>query len=138
MKGATLGAIARAGRGIARLSSREGAEQALSTLIHLAGYHYTVEQLKSVFGRRKMIQSSVWQAALAEGQAEGKAEGKAEGLVEGLRMACRGQIRRHHPNLLARAEPLIEACSDRERLQAWVVEASELDHDAFARLIGLG
>ena len=81
-----------------------------------------------------MIQSSVWQAALAEGQAEGK----AEGLVEGLRMACRVQMRRHHPNLLARAEPLIEACSDRERLQAWVVEASELDHDAFARLIGLG
>jgi hypothetical protein len=53
-------------------------------------------------------------------------------------MACRVQVRRHHANLLARAEPLIEACSDRERLQVWVVEASELDHDAFGRLIGLG
>ena len=59
-------------------------------------------------------------------------------MVEGLRMACRGQVRRHHPNLLARAEPLIEACGDRERLQVWVVEASELDHAAFARLLGLG
>jgi flagellar biosynthesis/type III secretory pathway protein FliH len=85
-----------------------------------------------------MIQSSVWQAALAEGQAEGKAEGKAEGLVEGLRMACRVQMRRHHPNLLARAEPSIDACSDPERLQLWVVEASVLDDEAFARLFGLG
>ena len=33
---------------------------------------------------------------------------------------------------------MIEACSDRERLQVWVVEASELDHDAFGRLLGLG
>jgi hypothetical protein len=133
MKGATLEAIVRADREIARSSSGEAAEQAQSTLIHLAGYHYTVEGLESVFGRRKMIQSSVWQAALAEGQAEGK----AEGLVEGLRLACRVQIRRHHPNLLARAEPLVDGCSDPERLQVWVVEASELQDEAFARLIGL-
>ena len=133
MKGATLASIARADREIARSSSGDAAEQAQSTLIHLAGYHYTVEDLESLFGRRKMIQSSVWQAALAEGQAEGK----AEGLVEGLRMACRVQMRRHHPSLLVRAEPFIEACNDPERLQVWVVEASELDHEAFARLIGL-
>ena len=94
-----------AAREITRVSSGEKAEQAQSTLIHLAGYHYTMEDLERVFGRRRMIQSSVWQAALAEGQAEGKAvgkaEGKAEGLVEGLRIACRGQVRRHHPDLLA-------------------------------------
>jgi predicted transposase YdaD len=129
MKGNTLDAIARADREISRVLPREQAVEAQSTLLHLAGYYYTGEDLERIFGRTKMIQSSVWRAAWAEGEAEGE--------LQALRDLCREQVRKHHPSLLPRAEAAISACDDRARLKTWVLEATEHDHDAFARLLHL-
>lgn len=137
MKGNTLEAIVRADREIARVLPREQAAEAQSTLIHLAGCYHTREDLERSFGRKKMIQSSVWRAAWAEGEAEGKAEGKAEGELQALRELCREQVRKHHPTLLPGAETAIDACKDAARLKTWVLEATEHDHDVFARLLGL-
>lgn len=80
-----------------------------------------------------MIQSSVWEAALAEG----KAEGKAEGTLAALRELCREQVRKHHPALFSKALSAIDSCSDAERLKSWVIEATDHDDAAFARLLGL-
>ena len=103
MKGNTLEAIARAEREIARVLPGESAMEAQSTLIHLAGYYYTVKDLESLFGRKKMIQSSVWQAALAEGEAQGKAEGKAQGKAEGKAEGKAGGSAAGSPRRMPRA-----------------------------------
>jgi hypothetical protein len=99
-----------------------------------------VEELTRVFGREIMIQSSVWQAAWNEGKAEGRAEGKAEGRTEGLRAvraACLEAIATHHPALGEKAASAVATCDDHATLCRWMLRSSELDDDAFARLLGL-
>ena len=62
-----------------------------------------------------MIQSSVWQAA------------QAEGTLAAFREFCREQVRKHHPALLERAGPLIDTCGDLDRLKAWALGATDFD-----------
>jgi predicted transposase YdaD len=139
-------AIVGAGEAIERIESESQRTDAFEILLQLAGHYYNVEVLTRWFGRRKMIQSSVWQTAQAEGKAEGRAEGKVEGLAEGLakgkliafREFCREQVGKHHPALLERARPLIDTCVDLERLKAWALVATDYDDDGFARFLGLG
>ena len=72
-----------------------------------------------------MIQSSVWQAAWAEGvQAEQK----------GL---CLEFIKRHHPGLLPKAKACVDACTDPAVLRDWILSAGDLDDAGFARLLGI-
>lgn len=97
--------------------------------MYLAGAHHNAEVLTRLFGREKMIQSSVWQAALAEGQAEGRLRAEREVCIE--------LIRKRHPALLAKAIPAIEACEDHEKLGDWILSAGDLDDAGFARLLGI-
>jgi hypothetical protein len=76
-----------------------------------------------------MIQSSVWQAALAEG--------KAEGELIALRESCLELVRKHHPVLLSKATPLIETCNDPGLLKIWLLAASDPDEPTFVRLLGI-
>jgi hypothetical protein len=102
-------------------------------LLLLAGQDYTVDQLVGVVGRDRMIQSSVWQAALAEGEAKGKAEGE----VTALKDACLELVRKHHPAMLPKATPIVEGCDDPGLLKDWLLAASDPDEVALARRLGL-
>jgi hypothetical protein len=64
-----------------------------------------------------MIQSSVWQAAWAEGRAEG---------LRATRDLCLELIRRRHPALLTKATPVVEACEDHALLCDWILRAEAL------------
>ena len=139
--GGDLEAIERAARGIERALPQERSPDAEAILLLLAGRYYTVEELTRVVGREKMIQSSVWQAAWAEGKQEGEAEGKAEGEAKGRleteRELCLALVKKHHPALLAKAAPVVEACDDPGLLRTWVLSASDDDEKSFATLLGL-
>jgi len=76
-----------------------------------------------------MIQSSVWQAALAEGKAEG---------LQAERGLCLEFIKRHHPSLLPKAKACVDACTDPAVLRNWILSAGQLDDAGFARLLGIG
>ena len=117
----------------------EPVPEAESVLLHLAGRHYTFEEILKVVGRERMIQSSVWNEALNEGRTEGRTEGRNEGRTEGQlqaeRRLCVKMVEKYHPALLAVARPAIDACSDPDRLEEWVVSAPDLDDEAYARLL---
>jgi hypothetical protein len=102
-------------------------------LLLLAGRDYTVDQLAKVVGRDRMIQSSVWQAALAEGEAKGEANGE----LKALRQACIDLIRKHHPALLPQATPAAMACQDPNVLRDWLLASSDPDEAALAQLVGV-
>ena len=76
-----------------------------------------------------MIQSSVWQAALAEGRAEGIEAERKE--------LCLELTSRHHPRLLPKAKNAIGSCTDPAVLRNWILSAGQLDDPAFARLLGI-
>ena len=92
-----------------------------------------------------MIQSSVYQEALAEGEAKGRVEGEAKGRVEGEakgrveaeRDLCVEMVREYHPRLLEHAVPVIQGCSDAALLKHWVLLAPRTSDEEFARLLGL-
>ena len=79
-----------------------------------------------------MIQSSVWQAAWAEGKAECRAED-----IEAERGLCLEFIKRHHPGLLPKAKGCVDACTDLAALRNWISTAGQLDDAGFARLLGI-
>ena len=49
---------------------------------------------------------------------------------------CVELARKHHPAVVERAVPVIEACADSSRLTEWALAASDLDDSAFLRLVG--
>jgi predicted transposase YdaD len=108
---------------------QERSPDARAILMYLAGAHYNEEVLTRLFGREKMIKSSVWEAARAEGKAEGKADANRE--------LCLEFIKRYHPALLPMAKGRVDACADPAVLGRWIASAVELDDAAFSRLIGL-
>ena len=126
--GADLEAIAGAARRIER-ALPQGRSDAEAILLLLAGRYYTVEELARVVGREKMIQSSVWQTA--------KAEGEAKGRVAAERELCLALVKKHHPTLSAKATPVIDACDDPSLLRAWALSASDRDEKGFASLLGI-
>ena len=126
--GAELEAIASAARRIER-ALPQGRSDAEAILLLLAGRYYTVEELARVVGREKMIQSSVWQTAKAEGEAKGREAAERE--------LCLALVKKHHPTLSAKATPVIDACDDPSLLRAWALSASDRDEKGFASLLGI-
>jgi predicted transposase YdaD len=130
--GESLEVIERAAAAIEDGLPEERSPDARAILLYLAGAHYNAEVLTRLLGREKMIQSSVWQAALAEGKEEGRAEG-----LRAEREVCVELIRKRHPALLAKAIPVVEACADHTKLGAWILSAGDLDDASFASLLGI-
>jgi predicted transposase YdaD len=126
--GDRLELIERAASAIEDGLPEERSPDARAILLYLAGAHYNAEVLTRLFGREKMIQSSVWQAAWTEGRAEGLRAG---------REICLELIRRRHPALLAKSTPVVEACEDHALLRDWILSAGQLDDAGFARLLGI-
>ena len=71
--------------------------------------------------------SSLW--------AEAVREGRVEGALEEARAFCAELARELHPEVADRVVPVIEACSDVDRLHAWGLQASKLSDTEFLRLV---
>lgn len=128
MAGGDLGTIRRAWGAVREALPGEAMSPAETILLALASERYTIADIETFVGRARMMQSSIWQEALAEG--------KAEGALDAERRLCLDLVRRHHPKLADRAEPAIAACEDPATLHAWCLAASEPSAD-LATLMGL-
>ena len=107
--------------------------EAESVLLYLAGRHYTLEQILELVGRERMIQSSVWNG----GRDEDRSEDLSEGQLRAERRLCVKMVEKYHPALTTSAIPVIEACSDPDRLEEWVVSAPDLNDEAYGRLLNI-
>jgi hypothetical protein len=83
--------------------------------------------------------SSLWAEAVSKGRKEGRKQGELKGRRQGARAEARAfcieLTREHHPELAGRVAPLIEACSDVNRLHDWGLQASRLSGPEFLRLV---
>ena len=109
------------------------------------------EELERIVGRQAMMESSVWRAALAEGEEkglekgrekgreEGRAEGRRAGLAEGElgedRLLCVEMLRQYHPAVLEALRSRVEACSDHARLRAWILDGPRMSDDEMTRAV---
>jgi predicted transposase YdaD len=128
--------IRRAWRAVRAAVPGERVSPAESILLALASERYTVGEIEKLVGRPRMMQSSIWREALAEGKAEGKAEGRVEGRVSTERELCLEFVRRNHPELARRAALRANACEDPAILRRWALAASDPSSD-LVRLMGL-
>ena len=117
--------------------------EAEQVLLLFAGRYYTVDQVARVAGGRDvMIQSSVWQAAEAEGLAKGLAEGEAKGVAKGVakgeREVCSDLVRELHPAIADRALPVIGSCDDPAALKRWALLAAKGTDAELLKELGLG
>ncbi len=140
MGGASLALVATAAERI-RAGCVDGRTDLLAALRVFAERRYTAAEVSRIIGRAEVMQSSLWQEALAEGQARGLAEGEARGLAEGAvlaeRQLCAAVVRKHHPKLLSLAGKAIASCDDPKTLTRWVLAAPDLTDEEYARLLGL-
>jgi len=134
MAGGDPATIWKAARRIRRILPGESMSDPEAILWLLAEGRYNKEQLAKVTGRRRMQalvdllkESPLWR--------EAEAKGRAEGNLEAQRAICLRLVARHHPALLDRARPRIEACGDPAVLEAWIFAASESDAQFLARLL---
>jgi len=132
--GCDLPLIAAAARRIeARLpgSVMSDAEQ---VLLLFAGRYYTVDEVARVAGGRNvMMQSSVWQAAEAEGMVKGRVEGR----IDAERELCADLVRELHPTIAERALPVVALCSDPAALKRWVLLAAKGTDADLLKSLGL-
>lgn len=139
--GRDLATIAAASARLASSDPPHGLSEAHTALFMLAGRYYTVAELAQILGRDKLMQSSLWQEALAEGRQEGRQEGLRRGRRQGrlrtARALCRALVARYHPTFVEQAGPAIDACDDLTLLEHWSLETPAATPAAFARLLGL-
>lgn len=140
--GSGLDVIEAAARAIEKALPEERLPEAEAILLWLAGRAYNVSELSRVIGRERMMESSWYQEALAEGQtkgrAEGRTEGRAEGRLEAERETCLELLRELHPALVPAAAPVVAACSDFDQLKRWVLSIPKASAQDVARALGLG
>jgi hypothetical protein len=127
----TLPLLARAARRIDRETEGVVRSDLLFVLQALGRRRYTAEELAGVIPKETVMASSLW----AEAASKGRREGRKEGAVAEARAFCIELTRAHHPGLADRLVPLIEACSDVERLHEWGLQATRLPNTDFLRLV---
>jgi len=59
-----------------------------------------------------------------------------EGRLAQSRFLCATLVKRRHPRAAARVLPAIAACTDRVRLQRWMLEANEVSSAELDRVFG--
>ena len=101
-------------------------------VLQLASERYTIAEIEKLVGRPRMMQSSIWREALAEGRVEGKAEGR----LAGLRELCLDFVRHRHPEVADRAAVRVNTCEDASLLRRWALAASDPASD-LVRVMGL-
>ncbi len=132
---ATLALLARAARKIHRETEGVVRSDLLFILQALSRRRYTDNELAGVVPRETIMASSLWAEARSQGRKEGRQEGRQEGAVAEARAFCVELTREHHPELADRLVPLIEACSDTDRLHGWGLQATRLPDSEFLRLV---
>jgi hypothetical protein len=100
----------------------------------LSRRRYTARELAGVIPEESVMASSLWAEAVREGRKEGREKGRREGRIAGAREVCLELAKQHHPRVADRVVPLIEACSDIERLHEWALQAPRLPDPEFLRL----
>lgn len=88
---------------------------------------YTARELAGVIPKETVMAGSLWAEAVSKGRKEGR--------MEGAREVCLDLAKQHHPDVADRVVPLIEACSDIERLHEWALQAPQLAEAAFLKLL---
>ena len=116
-----------------RLAGKRAARQVESQLVEVR--RYTENELAGVVPRETIMASSLWAEARSQGRKEGRQEGRQEGAVAEARAFCVELTREHHPELVDQVVPLIEACSDTDRLHEWGLQATRLPDTEFLRLV---
>jgi hypothetical protein len=104
------------------LAAQEG-----TSVSALSRRRYTENELAGVVPRETIMASSLW--------AEARSQGRKEGAVAEARAFCVELTREHHPELADHLVPLIEACSDTDRLHEWGLQATRLPDTEFLRLV---
>lgn len=128
---ATLPLLARAARKIHRETQGVVRSDLLFILQALSRRRYTDNELAGVVPRETIMASSLW----AEARSQGRKEGRQEGAVADARAFCVELTREHHPELIDQLMPLIEACSDTDRLHEWGLQVTRLPDTEFLRLV---
>jgi len=108
------------------------------------GGKYTARELAGEIPKETVMASSLWAEAAREGRKEGRKHGREEGREEGqqqgavadARAFCIELTHEHHPEIADRVGPLIDACSDVDRLHEWGLQASRLSDSEFLRVVG--
>jgi hypothetical protein len=131
----TLPLLARAARKIQRETDSVVQSDLLFILQALSRRRYTARELAGVIPKETVMASSLWAEAVREGRKEGREKGRQEGRIEGAREVCLELAKQHRPKVANRVAPLIEACSNVERLHEWALQASRLPDLEFLRLV---
>ena len=127
----TLPLVERAARKIQRETEGVVQSDLLYILQALGRRRYTARELAGVIPKETVMAGSLW----AEAVSKGRKEGRMEGRMEGAREVCLDLAKQHHPDVADRVVPLIEACSDIERLHEWALQAPQLAEAAFLKLL---
>jgi hypothetical protein len=100
---------------------------------------YTARELERIVPEEVVMGSSLFAKVRKQSRAEGRAEGRVEGRVEGAtataRSVCLGLVRQHHAASLPVLAPVIESCSDADRLQEWALAAPRLSDSELVALV---
>jgi len=118
-------------------------------LLNLAEEKYPGLELIRLVSREQIMSSSlfekfrkeIWDEAAAQGVAEGMTRGIADGMAKGRlgaeRELCLERVARDYPELLDAARPVIEVCSDTDKLKDWILTSGAVDAASFARRLGI-
>jgi hypothetical protein len=123
---ATLPLLKRAARKIQRETKGVVRGDLLFVLRAFCRPGYTAK-LAGEIPKEMVMASSLW--------AEAVEEGRRQGAVAEARAFCTKLTREHHPEVAGRVVPLIEACSDVDRLHEWGLQASRLSDSEFLKLV---
>jgi predicted transposase YdaD len=126
MKGSTLKRVEQAARQIETIAPGAQQMDLLAILHAFAERQYTVKQLERIIGRERIMESSIYQWGLEEGQARGHAQGLLEGQLMTARKLCRETVRKWRPRAGAKVRTAIEDCTDLAVLEDVTVNAPEL------------
>jgi hypothetical protein len=126
----TLPLLRRAARKIQRETKGVARGNLLFILQAFCGRGYT-EELTGEIPKEMVMASSLW----AEAVREGRKEGRLQGAVEEARAFCAKLTREYHPQVADRVVPLIDACSEVDRLHEWGLQASRLSDAELVRLV---
>jgi predicted transposase YdaD len=127
--------VGRAARKIQRETKDAVQSDLLFVLQALSRRRYTAKELAGVIPKETVMASSLWAEAAREGRKRGREEGRQQGAVAEAHAFCIELAREHHPEIADRVVPLIDACSDVERLHEWGLQASRLSDSEFLRVV---
>jgi hypothetical protein len=125
--------IEQAVRQVERSLPGEHLSDAEDVLLALAGRYYTVSDLARIVGRERMSRQLFEESSVF---IEARAQAERKGRVQAERELCIALAAKHHPTVIDRARPQIEACEDPARLTEWALAACDLSDADYLTMLG--